>query len=96
MLSQTTIIGIAVVGVVSVALLATVIAAVAIYKCGKKRRKTVEERDSVDYVEVPAEPDEQSFSSKWQPMKLNPKSDYEAIPTTFKIENPSESTHTAL
>lgn len=97
-LALTTIIGIAVAGIVAVVLLAVVILAVAIYSF-RKRKHAKTESVSVDYVEVPAE-EGNSFSSKWQQMKVNPRGDYEVLPTSFSKESSSSdsdaNTHTAL
>ncbi len=93
-LTQTTIIGIAVAGIVSVVLLAIVIITVAVYAFRKKSRAKGESA-SADYVEVPAE-DANSFSSKWQPMKANTRGNYEVVPTSFNKENSDGNSHTAL
>lgn len=94
-LTQTTIIGIAVAGILSVVLLAMVIIAVAVYTFRKRKSRAKEENASADYVEVPAEGTE-SFSSKWQPMKVNARGDYEAMPTSFSKDNSDANTHTPL
>lgn len=91
---QTTIIGIVVAGIASVVLLAVVIVGVAVYNF-RKRKQAKAESASAGYVEVSAE-DGNSFNSKWQPMKVNARGDYETVPTSFNKENPDANTHTAL
>lgn len=95
-LSQSTIIAIAVAGIVSVILLAVVILAVSVYTF-RKRKQAKAESASADYVEVPAE-DGNSFSSKWQPLKVSTRGDYEVVPTSFskKDSESDANTHTAL
>lgn len=93
--TQTTIIGIAVAGILSVVFLAMVVVAVAVYTFRKRKSRAKEESASADYVEVPAE-GTNSFSSKWQPMKVNDQGHYEAVPTSFNKENSDANTHTAL
>ena len=92
--SQTTIVGIAVAGIVSVVVLAVVIVVVAVYSFRKRKQSKIE-GESVSYVEVPAE-DGTSLSSKWQQMKVNTRGDYEALPTSFSKESSDINTNTAL
>lgn len=91
-LSEAVIIGIVVGVVVAVVLVAVIMIAIAVVSCVKtiRKRRRGKATDS-SYVEVPAVQDENSFASNWQPMKVNPKGDYVAAPTSF-----GEGNNTAL
>ena len=93
--SLTAIIGVVAGGVLAVLLLTVLIVAVVVYSCCRRKSRAKAESTSATYVEVPAE-DENSFSSKWQPMKVSASGDYVAVPTVFNRENPDANTNSAL
>ena len=84
-LPQTVIIGIVIGVVVAVVLVAVILVAIAIVSCVKTIRKRRRGKDTGSYVEVSVQ-DEQTFSSTWQPMKVNAKGDYTAVPESFNNE----------
>ena len=93
-LSQTAVVGIvigAVGAIVLVAVLLVVLAVVSLIKTLRKKRRS--KAESADYTEVSGEDGESTnFSSNWQPMKVNTKGDYTAVPSTFS----GNSNNTAL
>ena len=96
--SSNTIIGIIVgvtVAIVVVISLVSVIAIIGFVKSSRKKKTQENAPTSTNCVEIGVE-DDGSFSTSWQPMKVNVNGDYVAVPSTFIKEETQDGNNTAL